>query len=277
MQNPELPYGASFRLWHGQTQVSFYVNEPSPDDLLAALDYLLAAANTAGYTDIQKGLENDEQVVTVDGYVVGETKKGDFVIWLYDSNHRLQWRRASVYQERFGEMPFTVNTEKVWPAGAPDRETAEQKGILISISPPLEIIMKHHPYRKTEDGKPVWVYDRVKGKPASKPSKTVDVESMPSAKAHQQLMAPLMDKLDTLGGPLYGDGWQAKRRQLCAAVSHGRTEDVADLTEREINTLISGIEKKAEEALAAKRKEQNNAAALERELDGDVLDPILGF
>jgi hypothetical protein len=66
----------------------------------------------------------------------------------------------------------------------------------------------------------------------------------------------LRKKFHGLGVELYGDGWDAKRRELVRAVTTGQAESSNDLTEAEIQRLIAGMEK-----VRSERQPVNGTAA----------------
>jgi hypothetical protein len=56
--------------------------------------------------------------------------------------------------------------------------------------------------------------------------------------------------LHAAGSAYYGNAWDAKRHELVSKVTKGRTQSSADLTPIEANTLIDGINRKANEDAA---------------------------
>lgn len=63
--------------------------------------------------------------------------------------------------------------------------------------------------------------------------------------------------LHAAGKYVYGDGWDAKRHELCKAVSKGRTESSKELTEAEAGKLLDGLAKK----VAEKHEAENGTPA----------------
>jgi len=60
-----------------------------------------------------------------------------------------------------------------------------------------------------------------------------------------------LNKLHAVGSDLYGDEWDAKRHTLARHVSRGRTESSKALTQAEAERIISGMEDRLHEKLAA--------------------------
>lgn len=60
-----------------------------------------------------------------------------------------------------------------------------------------------------------------------------------------------LNKLHAVGSDLYGDEWDAKRHTLAMHVSRGRTESSKALTQAEAERIISGMEDRLHEKLAA--------------------------
>ena len=60
--------------------------------------------------------------------------------------------------------------------------------------------------------------------------------------------------LHAAGSAYYGNAWDAKRHELVSKVTKGRTQSSADLTPIEANTLIDGINRKANEDAAKTQK-----------------------
>lgn len=162
MDQNAFAYTAYFKLFHPTgVQVSFGVGAMDAGEHKAQLDGYLATLMADGYSVQMPGLEPGEEIESVDAYVLGETSKGDPCLYLYSANHGLQWRIATVYVERFGDMPFDPAGAKVWQGdAAPARESAEKKGVLVSV-PAFEIILEPTG-KQTESGRPVLRYARLR-------------------------------------------------------------------------------------------------------------------
>ena len=53
-----------------------------------------------------------------------------------------------------------------------------------------------------------------------------------------------LKRLHAVGSEWYGSEWDAKRSELVAAITKGRTESSKELTEAEAAKLVAGIESK---------------------------------
>ena len=53
-----------------------------------------------------------------------------------------------------------------------------------------------------------------------------------------------LKRLHAVGVEWYGSEWDAKRHELVAAITKGRTESSAELTDAEAAKLVAGIESK---------------------------------
>ena len=172
----EYKYTAYWKMFTGEgTQVSFTVAENEAPAHLAALAAYMQAVKQQGYLVQMPGLEDGEKIEDVDAYVLGESSKGDACLFIYAAAHQLQFRVATIYVEKFGDLPFKV-TGKKWDAtAAPTREEAAKKGYLNTVAP-FKIVMEQR--GQTEDGKPQWRFVRVHGAPpppAPAPQQAPDV------------------------------------------------------------------------------------------------------
>ena len=74
----------------------------------------------------------------------------------------------------------------------------------------------------------------------------------PALPADQAPMTPWQKAaLHSAGSSYYGKEWDTKRHELVSKVTRGRTQSSADLTASEANTLIDGINRRANEEAAA--------------------------
>ena len=69
-------------------QMQFTVRDDDPDLHLALLDSYLEALYLRGYSVTEPGLNAGEKQEEINGYVLGESKKGDACVYLYSSESR---------------------------------------------------------------------------------------------------------------------------------------------------------------------------------------------
>lgn len=142
-------------------QVSFTVNGDDADVFTAELgDFITRMTNEEeGFTITPEGIKPGEKLQEVDGWVLGETSEGQRCIHLFKSP--LQWKVATVYEERIKDIPITINGKHFqWPGAAPEREAAERRGALNPCSFTIVLV----PTGKTSDrGNPILKFDRVVG------------------------------------------------------------------------------------------------------------------
>lgn len=138
--------------------MQFTIREDDPDLHLPLLDAYLEALHLRGYTITEPGLDAGEKREEVNAYVIGETKKGDACVYLYSSKTALQWRIATVYVERFGELPFWPDGKKWEASAAPERNEADRKGFLNVVSPFNIVLEAQEP---DAEGKVHWRFARV--------------------------------------------------------------------------------------------------------------------
>ena len=156
-------YNASFDLYHATgVRVRFSVAADEHDDHRRRLTSYVTDVLGHGYSVTPPGLEPGEESETVNAWVMGETSKDERCVYLYAANAALQFRVATVYLERMGEMPFVIPAKiNTWPGAAPTREMAENKKYLNAV-PEFRIVMK--PTGKmTDSGKVITKFDRVVG------------------------------------------------------------------------------------------------------------------
>lgn len=155
----EAPYSANFKMFRPDgLQINFTVrSNANPQQHIAELDNYLQALTNRGYAPQLPGLEPGEEAEQVDGWVLGETSKGDACVYLYKSP--LKWKIATVYVERLGELPIDTSKAKVWPGSAPERETAVNKKYL----QPCDFSIVMEPTGKqSENGHDIMRFGRVK-------------------------------------------------------------------------------------------------------------------
>ena len=168
----EAPFSANFNLYGPDAlRVQFTVrSNTDPAAHIALVGEYLQAAAAAGYAATLPGLEPGEETEEVDAWVLGETSRDEPCVYLYSSNHGLKWRVATVYVERLGELPFKIDLQqKRWMGAAPERETAEKKGVL-NVVDPFKIVLE--PTGKTtEAGNEITRFARVhEAQPAASPA-----------------------------------------------------------------------------------------------------------
>lgn len=259
MDQNNFAYTAYFILFHASgVQVSFGVAANDPAEHRQRLDGYLADLMTDGYTVQAPGLEPGEEIESIDAYVRGETSKGDPCLYLYSANHGLQWRIATVYVERFDDMPFAVSEAQTWPGdAAPARDSAAQKGYLVSV-PPFEIVLEPTG-KQTEAGRPILRFARVRAdcsnratspRSAQNPSPTLPVHREGATAEDNPFDGPTEPELErrrkrlhALGTELYGAEWDDVRRRNVGRLTGGRTESSSDLSLMEVNRLIAGMKK----------------------------------
>lgn len=182
----EYKFSAYFKLYSPDgVQVTFGVADNDGHEQLTALAGYMTDLARLGYLAQMPGLEDGEKIEECDAYVVGETSKGDGCIYVYSASHQLQYRLATVYVERFGDLPFDVKGKKWDASAAPTREEAEKKGYLVTV-PAFKIVMEQRGV--TDDGKPQWRFNRVHGA-APKPQPSPAPAGSEPTKADKELDA----------------------------------------------------------------------------------------
>ena len=148
-------------------RVYFEVEEADP----AAADGRIAELYAIGYTQNAGGLENDESIEDITGWVLGETSRNEPVVWLYAAP--LQFKVASIWVELIPEMPFDIKGAKMWPsASAPKLDEATSKGFFNPYS--FQIVKKLNG-KVSESNNPLSDYARVY-QPAGGGAQTVAAE-----------------------------------------------------------------------------------------------------
>ena len=165
MDNQLTPYSAFFKLYDpklSNLQVAFNVTCKPEDDVAEFLNKykdLLDGLIALGMLTEPAGLEEGERIQEVDGWVLGETaNNGQPCVHLYHG--RLEWKVATVYQEKIDRLPIDVTGVKPWDGAAPTREQAEKKKVLRPCS--FKVVMVDS--GKTSDkGNRIWRFDRIYG------------------------------------------------------------------------------------------------------------------
>lgn len=182
MNEKEWQYSAYFKLYGKEgLQVSFTVHGDDQDAHIADLsDYITRlTSDEEGFTITPEGVKPGEKLQEVDGWVLGETSEGKPCIHLFKSP--LQWKVATVYEERMKDVPIKVDSKTfVWPGAAPEREAAERRGVLAPCNFTIVLV----PTGKTSDkGNPILKFDRTIGygssgsKPQGSNKQAADVQS----------------------------------------------------------------------------------------------------
>lgn len=158
-------YSAYFKLYGKDgLQVSFSVNGEDADVHIAQVgDYLTQLIESEGFSITPEGVKPGEKLQEVDGWVLGETSEGQPCIHLYKSP--LQWKVATVYEERMKDIPVKPDRKTFqWPGAAPEREAAERRG---AINPCNFTIVLVPSGKTSEKGNPIFKFDRALGMPSS--------------------------------------------------------------------------------------------------------------
>jgi len=178
-------------------QMQFTVRDDDPDLHLALLDSYLEALYLRGYSVTEPGLNAGEKQEEINGYVLGESKKGDACVFLYSAKTTLQWRIATVYVERFGELPFKPAGKKWEASAAPERTEAEKKGFLTTV-PAFKIVLEAQ--EPDAEGKVHWRFARVVPTASTPPpaqgvsSKLVSSEEPPPDPAWDKLIPATQER-----------------------------------------------------------------------------------
>lgn len=179
----EAKCSVNFKLWAPDgAQMQFTLRDDDPASHLALLTDYRTKLLLSGYSVAEPNFDGQKSE-EINAYVMGESSKGDACVYLYSSKPALKWRLATVYVERFGELPFTP-AGKCWQASAaPERLEAEKKGFLQDV-PPFKITLEQT--EPDAEGKAHWRYAGVQPGNGPKPAAaTPDAEfaSLPSASA----------------------------------------------------------------------------------------------
>jgi len=153
----DFPFKASFRMYNQDgIDVSFTVAATAGLEHIVDLHEYMSILKTKGYSPQLPGLEPGEETQEIDGWVYGETSRDEPCVYLYKTP--LKWKVATVYVESLEMLPFPVGG-KQWPGGAPERETAVNKGYLNQCAP-FKVVMV--PTGKTsESGHNIMRFNRV--------------------------------------------------------------------------------------------------------------------
>lgn len=160
MKEQAYPYTAGFAVYtQAGIKVYFTIGADEPDLHLQAVENQMAELARRGYTANPPSVNDGEKVENISGWVLGETSNGQPCVYLYGTHPGLQFKMATVYEERLAELPFPIKA-KSWPGAAPTREVAENKGYFNAV-PEFQIVMVPHEYKTKDDGTPVIVFGRV--------------------------------------------------------------------------------------------------------------------
>ena len=187
----EALYSANFKLWHpDRVQVQFTVrsDEPGFADKVSAE---IAAILSRGYVAEEPLPQEGEKLQDVCGWVLGEYKdkdSGQFKPCVYLYAERLEFKIATVYPEKFEELPI-VRQGKLCEGPAPTLDLARQKGYFnpaqfrIALVPQIDYGTGEP--RRSEKGKVLYKFGRVVGASAPQPAEmqqppSTSFESVPS-------------------------------------------------------------------------------------------------
>lgn len=165
--------------------MQFTLRADEPAEHLALLADYRTQLLLRGYSVTEPNFDG-QKAEEINAYVIGESSKGDACVYLYSSKPALKWRLATVYVERFGELPFTP-AGKCWQASAaPERTEAERKGFLTAV-PAFKITLEQ--MEPDAEGKAHWRFAGVlpsNGAP-QQPAATADQDfkNLPSASAER--------------------------------------------------------------------------------------------
>lgn len=205
----EYPFSAGFSMFTpAGLRINFAVAADTAEAHLAELRAYLGQLDASGFSVNIPGVEDGEKLEAIDGWVLGETSKKETCVFLFSANHGLQWRVATVYVEKLGELPFSGKGAKLWPGdAAPSRETAEAKGYMMTV-PEFRIVMTATG-KMTEAGNPIYKFARVfdaEPKPKSvKAEKPAPAQPEPKPAAPVQ-MADIYPPADPDNDADWGDG-----------------------------------------------------------------------
>jgi hypothetical protein len=208
MDNQLTPYSAYFKLYDPKLdnlQVAFNVTAKAGDSVAEFVNKykdLVEILSALGLTTEPAGLEEGEKIQEVDGWVLGETaNNGQPCVHLYLS--RMEWKVATVYQEKIDQLPIEIGATKPWDGAAPTREQAEKKKVLHPCH--FKIVMVDT--GKTSDkGNKIFRYDRLYG--TVKPTAQDAPDEMP-IDAYPDLLAKLTGNAKKLAD--WGRTVQAKK------------------------------------------------------------------
>lgn len=161
-RHTDAPFSASFKMHTPNgLNILFSVRGETASEHLAALTGYIAQLDELGYTVNAPGSDvtPDMKTEAITGYVVGERSDGQPCVYLY-ADDRLEYKVATVWQEQFDTLPFTVDVSQTWPGAAPKRADAERRGVFVSAE--FEIALAPTG-KQTESGRDVYRFDHVIG------------------------------------------------------------------------------------------------------------------
>lgn len=242
MNDTAWKYSAYLKLYGKEgMQVNFTVNGSDLDQFTAELGDLvdMMLSDEQGFSITPESIKPGEKLQEVDSWLLGETSEGQSCIHLYKMP--LQWKVATIYEERMKDVPIDIKGKKAWPGTAPEREVAEKKGYLNSCN--FTIVLT--PTGKmTDSGKPVMKFDRTVGYGATAPAPAARQQSSKKAsdvQAYADLYGMLSDEPKKLADWCRKAAGDPKNKNLAGE------ERVAILCEEIDN--ITGTEASAEAVL----------------------------
>jgi len=241
----EAKCSVNFKLYAADgTQMQFTVRDDEPAAHLALLDDYRTQLLLRGYS-VNEPNHDGQKSEEINAYVVGESSKGDACVYLYSSKPALKWRLATVYVERFVELPF-VPAGKCWQASAaPERLEAEKKGFLQDV-PPFKITLEQT--EPDAEGKAHWRFAGVvAGNGAAKPATTpspADAEfaTLPSANEAPATEAQLK-AMFAQAGKTYGSNLAEFKAWLHTQY---QVETSKALTMRQVSEIITKLRQQAQ-------------------------------
>ena len=194
-------------------QMQFTVRDDDPDLHLALLDSYLEALYLRGYSVTEPGLNAGEKQEEINAYVLGESKKGDACVYLYASKAALQWRIATVYVEKFAELPFRPAGKKWEASAAPERAEAEKKGFLTTV-PAFKIVLEAQ--EPDAEGKVHWRFARVIPSATPPPTPAVNSKLVTSEPPPDPAWDKLIPATEERGTPAKPNGKPAAQPHMAA-------------------------------------------------------------
>ena len=161
MNDTAWKYSAYLKLYGKDgLQVNFTVNGSDLDLFTAELGDLvdMMLGDEQGFSITPEGVKPGERLQEVDSWLLGETSEGQPCIHLYKTP--LQWKVATIYEERIKDVPIDIKGKKAWPGTAPEREVAEKKGYLNECNFTIVMVPTG---KMTDNGKPIHKFDRTVG------------------------------------------------------------------------------------------------------------------
>jgi len=157
-------YTGYLKLFKGETgAISLGVgSNAGADELFQMVEDVIRAGASKGWLLAPEGVDSNELLQEIDGWVLGEKSDGEPCVYLYKSP--LKWKVATVWFEKLHFLPWwerEKGSAKLWPGGAPERDVAESKGYLNRVSNVFAVLEKTG--EKSQSGRDVTVFSRIQG------------------------------------------------------------------------------------------------------------------